>query len=148
MAGLILPARATGGLTVDGLAPHGVMLGAMAFGMVGGHSALRMLGASAALILTSLACARRARSEPMFREHLADLWGTALVLVALAPGHVDGHSHGLLPHGLAGLAIIAAGWMLVRVTLARGRGRGRWRRALPSASLFVIGTVAMAMLCT
>ena len=143
MAGLILPARTTGGISVAGLAPHAIMVGAMAFAMVGGHSAVRMLAASAALIVTSLVCARRARSEPMFREHLADLWGMALVLVALAPGHIEGHTHAVLPHGPLGLAIVAVGWMLVRSLLARGR----WLRALPSASLFVIGTGAMAMLC-
>jgi hypothetical protein len=129
---------------VGALAPHAVMAGAMVFAMAGGHSAARMLAASAALIVTSFACARKARSEPMFREHLADLWAMALVLVALAPGHVDGHSHGILPHGLVGLALIGAGWMLVRALLARGR----WPRALPSALVFVVGFALMAMFCS
>jgi hypothetical protein len=144
VAGLILPARAASGISVAGIAPHAVMAGAMAFGMLGGHSAARMLAAAAALVVTSLACARRARSEPMFREHLADLWAMALVLVALAPGHVVGHSHGILPHGLVGLALIGAGWALVRALLARGR----WLRALPTALVFVVGFALMAMFCS
>ncbi len=120
------------------------MLGAMVVGMVGAHSAVRMLAASAALIVTSFACARRARTDPMWREHLADLWGMALVFVAVAPGHVAGHAHGALPRGVVGVCLIGLGWALVRVVLARHR----WRRALPTALLFVAGALPMAMLCT
>jgi hypothetical protein len=123
------------------------MVGAMAFAMLGSHSAWRMLGASAALILTSVVCARRARTEPRFREHIVDLWAMALVLIALTARHgypSAGHEHFLLPQGVPGVAVVTAGWLAARTLLARGR----WARSIPSAAAFLTGLAAMAMLCS
>jgi hypothetical protein len=124
------------------------MVGAMAFTMLGSHSAGRMLVASAALILTSVACARRARTETRFREHIVDLWAMALVLIALIARHGGytsaGHEHALLPQGMPGVAVVTAGWLAARTLLARSR----WARSIPSAAAFLTGLAAMAMLCS
>jgi hypothetical protein len=124
------------------------MVGSMAFTMVGGHSAVRMLLACGILILTAFACAPLARTRPVFRDHILDLLAMAFALVALAPGHEasahGAHQHLYLPHGVLGVAIVAVGWLITRGLSARNR----WARSAPSALIFLVGLVAMSAAMT
>jgi hypothetical protein len=148
VAGLTLPARVASGHSIATVVPHAIMVGAMAFTMLGAHSVWRMLAASAALILTSVAFARRARTEPRFRDHIVDLWAMALVLIALTARHGGypnaGHDHALLPQGLPGVAVVTAGWLAARTLLARNS----WARSIRSAAVFLTGLASMAMFCS
>ncbi|CAN5289791.1 hypothetical protein BH09ACT1_BH09ACT1_29260 [soil metagenome] len=147
MASLTFPVPRAAKYQVVAALPHAMMLAAMAFTMLAPHSAGRMLLAAALLVTTSILCARRARTDPLFRDHLIDLWAMVLVLIALVPGGTNGftspHEHLMLPHGLASTVVITVGWAFGRTLSARHR----WRRSWPSAAVFFLATVVMIGLC-